>query len=301
MPWKTKLKTVFGREDVADLNGAFASEDEDERIQSILVQNRTVAEDLEAATFILQNGSLATFKAGESLGLQDEKTDDVYFLLSGAVDILRDGNKVTIRAAPDQVGEMAAKKPHVGRSATMKARKGGAAAWKVPGHAFRQLLDKNPAFANRLSLEMQARHEERLRASQASQENAWTWVVISALVAFLAATCAWFFVSETDFPDGIKTGGVFVSGLLGFLTALRLNPAYYWHRLTTCFALLFVGKTLIDTAFEAAATSELGSIGLVWRGGLEIPSWLSLALSLLLFALTVLFACFARNREKQSG
>lgn len=115
--------------------------DREERVEAMMGQkvvrgSRPVAEALADA------GELVAFVAGEELMRQGGTGSDCWFLLSGSVDLVVNGEKLPYgRQAGEVVGEFAAINPRLTRTATVVARepvvaiKCGAAALKAAGRA----------------------------------------------------------------------------------------------------------------------------------------------------------------------
>lgn len=73
------------------------------------------------AEYLADNGEITTFEPGETLVRQGESGDDLFFLLSGTVDIIVNDHTVAQRSNGQVVGEMTVVDPTTPRSATVTA------------------------------------------------------------------------------------------------------------------------------------------------------------------------------------
>jgi CRP/FNR family transcriptional regulator, cyclic AMP receptor protein len=68
-----------------------------------------------------ENGELIEFAKGDLIVAQDSEGDELYFLLTGSVAIVVNGNHIATRTHGKLVGEMAAVEPTLRRSADVRA------------------------------------------------------------------------------------------------------------------------------------------------------------------------------------
>ncbi len=92
---------------------------------------------------LAEHGELLEFAKGETIILEGEGDNDVFFILTGNADVTIKKSKVATRTAGDSVGEMAILNPTEPRSATVIATS-NVIALKVAEPRFAQLADEHP-------------------------------------------------------------------------------------------------------------------------------------------------------------
>jgi CRP/FNR family cyclic AMP-dependent transcriptional regulator len=88
------------------------------RTQKLLAGNEEAVQALATSTGLLE---LVEVDKGATIITQGADDNDLYLILSGALDIVVNGRKVATRGPGETAGEMAATIPHMRRSATVQA------------------------------------------------------------------------------------------------------------------------------------------------------------------------------------
>ena len=122
MAWPQNLIDLFVRPDCTEALASFAGNEGRARRVAVLLNNPAVGGNQEIAELIADSCEVLCFTRGQYLIEQDDIGDDVFYLLAGEADIVLNGEKITYRQAPTQVGEMAARSPGKARSASVSAR-----------------------------------------------------------------------------------------------------------------------------------------------------------------------------------
>jgi predicted nucleotide-binding protein len=91
------------------------------KLLEVLLRNDMIAGDAELADRIASTGQLVPFEPGATICEQNGGDDDVFFIISGSVNVFVNHQHIGTRASGTIVGEMAAVDPSAGRSATLKA------------------------------------------------------------------------------------------------------------------------------------------------------------------------------------
>lgn len=96
-----------------------------ERGKILLIETLSTAKLLqgnqEAAEYIVTNGSIESFNAGDTFIEQEDSTNDIFLIIHGQCSIVINARKVGSRGPGDHVGEMAAIMPSQPRSASVVA------------------------------------------------------------------------------------------------------------------------------------------------------------------------------------
>jgi predicted nucleotide-binding protein len=124
------------------------------REQSIVEHHAGVANELARVAKVRR------FRSGEQLIAQDASDNAIYFILSGAVDIVIKKRKIAERTARLHVGEMALIDPECRRSATVVANQETVVA-TVSEPEFACIARRHPNLWRRLALELAHRLRER--------------------------------------------------------------------------------------------------------------------------------------------
>ena len=237
----SESKKMTNADDVGDRISAQALETQERRL-AVLLNNSLVAGNQSIAERILQNSKPVPFKKGEKLIVQGASDDCTYFILSGQVEVKINGRHIDTRAAPQVVGEMAAKRAGAVRTADVIATSTSVEALSVSGSDFRAIMRDYESFRKNLDNdidELSRRKISQLGASEASRGLSWTVIsgatgVISGLVAALAA----FLASYSNIE--VLLSGVLV-GLLAFITVLLVNPELRYRNLASASGWALIG------------------------------------------------------------
>ena len=235
----------------------FREEGGEKRILDTLCENKAVSNNREVAETIATKGKLVGFKAGATVIEQGDSSDSVFFLISGKVDILRDGSKIADRAAPNQVGEIAATTLGTKHTASVVVTSSTLVAIEVSGNDFRGLL-KRPSFQRELAKEMQSRHVQRIEVPRETKDDSLFWVATSVIAAVVSGFSCWVIASNMDI-DGLERAIMsIVTALLAFIAVSLLNPAYFFKRVAAVMALamltLLVADIKLDLVWAIGAT-----------------------------------------------
>ncbi len=274
MSWAKKLGAILGRHSLPDPLQGFTGSDGQDRIRNTLLQNQAIRGDEEIVKRLMASGQIVTFRKGERIIEQNAQGDDVYFLLTGEAYILLGKRKITMRSAPDQVGEMSAIEPGRKRSATVSVKSQTALALQVGGDFFRRLCGEFPDFLHGLHVAMASRQRERLDATQVAEENALPgWLLVSVVGASLSGVIVWIGLSETDWTNAaryVASGGV---ALAMFLFILIHNPAFFWRRAFYVALLSLIGKSVLESFVSFEATHGFESLQLSFVSGQMEADW----------------------------
>jgi CRP-like cAMP-binding protein len=261
MYWPAKLKRSLGFESEAKLPGIYLGDDARTLISNTLFKNPAIGEDEAIVKQIIERGELVFFRRGEQIIAEGAQDCDVYFLLSGEVDIVFKSQLGSRRQAPNQVGEMAAIDLCRKRSASVFARTNEVAAIKIPGLFFNSLWKSNPRFQQLLQVEMSARHRERIVAGEiARRDNSAVWFAISGGAGIFAGLVTWLCLAPVEWTAIAKTSISGGAALSLFVFCLMHNPAFFWRR---CFGLVLVamiGTFTLDRFVSIEAKQGFGSL-----------------------------------------
>ena len=134
--------------------------DDGRRLIAALAEFRLLAGLDAAAAQLAQAGELLDVGTGQAFITQGAPETDVFFIVSGSVDVLVNGKVVNTRRAGDHVGEMAAIEPAQLRAATVTARE-PTVVLKVPEIDFSRIADSHPVIWRRLAATLSRRLKER--------------------------------------------------------------------------------------------------------------------------------------------
>ena len=126
------------------------------RQQIILHDNDVLCSELAKQAELLQ------LESGDSIIVQGDIDDEVYFLLAGRLSIVVNGREVAIREPREHVGEMTLINPSARRSATVVAIEQSVVA-KISEGSFRILADKYPRVWHLIAAELCERLRQRNR------------------------------------------------------------------------------------------------------------------------------------------
>ncbi len=111
---------------------------------------------------LADRAELLQLESGESIIVQGDIDDEIYFLLSGQLSIVVNGREVAIRRPGEHVGEMALIDPSARRSATVVAIEQSVVA-RISETSFRTLADKHPKVWQLIAVELSERLRQRNR------------------------------------------------------------------------------------------------------------------------------------------
>ncbi len=145
-----------------DVPGPFAGPDGPDRIADILRDGRVLRDHHDVATELARLGTVQGLESGGILFHQDAIDNAVFFVLSGAVDIVINGQPVAQRRANDILGELALLEPSPRRSATVVARE---PTWllRLRAEDFLRLVDTHPLVWKGMAREIAERLRQRGR------------------------------------------------------------------------------------------------------------------------------------------
>ena len=278
MSWPTKLAYTLGLKSTPDPLVGFTGPTAKKRIRDILARNPAIGGDLKIVDALLINGKMKGYLLDEKIIRQNDQDDDVFFLLAGEANIIVDGQKRTIRSAPNQVGEMAAIEPGKPRAATVQVRSRTACAWRVSGSDFMSIWRSNPAFKERLHIEMASRHREQIDARKIAEENnsnSFIWFLISVSAALVAALIGWFGLETTGWTAAARSISATGIALAVFVFMLLQNPTFFWRRSIAFLLWLFAGKFIYDTGFSIEAQQGFGSLQVSFQPTGTPVDWVS--------------------------
>jgi CRP-like cAMP-binding protein len=138
----------------------FEGQDGKLRLADALKRQPVVAGDPALAAAIAEQTTLVECLSGEDLIVQGGTDNDIYFIISGTVEIWINGRLVATRAAGSHVGEMALLDPTARRSATVKAAVPCVIA-RVSESQFSTLAKSYPHLWRALAVELGNRLRER--------------------------------------------------------------------------------------------------------------------------------------------
>lgn len=126
------------------------------RKQLILHDNETLSNELADQIELLQ------LESKDTLIVQDEADNDIYFIIAGRLSIVVNGREVAIRESGQHVGEMALIDPSARRSASAVAIEQTVVA-KISEASFRPLADEHPRVWQLIATELVKRLQQRNR------------------------------------------------------------------------------------------------------------------------------------------
>lgn len=109
---------------------------------------------------------------------QDSDTNDIYFILSGTLQIVVNGRAVAMRGPGDSVGEMAAIQPSQKRSATVVAQTSSVVA-KLSEPQFAEIASRHPQLYRAIAQELSRRLAERNKLVQTYRDKIRVFIISS--------------------------------------------------------------------------------------------------------------------------
>ncbi len=169
----------------------FEGSDAHQKLVQELLRQEILVGDMQIAESLAKQGSLREFVDGELLIRQNDSDNDVFFILSGVVDVFVNNHHVATRKAGSVVGEMAVVSTLERRSATVQA-KGEVLALVVSAREFEQAGSDKPDFWRNLARLAGDRLRERAKYHLPANEEPIVFVGSSA--------------EQLDIVDEITTG-----------------------------------------------------------------------------------------------
>ncbi|WP_420211107.1 Pycsar phage resistance system effector protein PycTIR [Burkholderia aenigmatica] len=140
---------------------------------------KLVGGDKDLAAELADMAELISVKAGDVIIQQDATDNDLYFIITGAFDIIVNATPIRRRFPGDSVGEMAAVEPVQKRSATVSAAADSLVA-KITEQQLSELGTRYPDIWRRMAKELSKRLIERNQFVNAKREKIRVFVISSA-------------------------------------------------------------------------------------------------------------------------
>ncbi|MBF4003025.1 nucleotide-binding protein [Burkholderia pseudomallei] len=140
---------------------------------------RIVGGDSNLAKELADSVELIEVKTGQTIIQQDGEDNDLYFIITGAFDIVVNATRIRQRGPGDSVGEMAAVEPIQRRSATVTAAEDSLVA-KLTEAQLTDLASRYPDIWRRMAKELAKRLLERNRFVNAKRDKIRVFVISSA-------------------------------------------------------------------------------------------------------------------------
>ena len=134
-------------------------EDNAARVSALLAQ-RIVQGQREIAEEISKEGMLLEFAPGKNLIVQGDADRDVFFLLTGKVQMIINGVRLYYRGHGTSVGEMSAINPQIARAATLEVVE-PTVTWKINHERLEQIANAHPSLWRLVAIDLSARLEQR--------------------------------------------------------------------------------------------------------------------------------------------
>ena len=126
----------------------------------LLAEQTLLQGDIKVAETLRERGTICNFHQGDRLFSEHDWSNEIYFLLTGSVEVFITGFGIAIRTAGQYVGEMALIDPSKARSATVICTE-PTVALAVPESIFSNIADENPSIWRTLSKQIAERLRER--------------------------------------------------------------------------------------------------------------------------------------------
>ncbi|MGY3231841.1 CRP/FNR family cyclic AMP-dependent transcriptional regulator [Luteibacter sp. HA06] len=157
----------------------FQGSEGERRLIASLAEHRLVANNFDLAKELVAVGTLIEVPAGEIFIKQGDQTAEVFFIVSGKVEVTVNNKRVAIRASGDIVGEMAALEPSQPRAASVRASD-TSVMLKVSEESFSAIADKFSDIWRRLAATLARRLAERNHLVTAQRERIRVFIISSA-------------------------------------------------------------------------------------------------------------------------
>lgn len=272
-----------------------------QRTKLTLESNPILSGDCSLVERFMEVGETKFFQKGDAIIEQNGLDNEVYFLLSGAVDIVVGSKKRSIREAPNQIGEMAAISPGSKRAATVIARSAEVAALKVSGNVFNEIWSSDAKFKGRLQQELSARHRESLVATLIAKENnSLVWFSISLGAGLLVSLISMFLLSSSSWTSEAKLLVAAGLGGISFLLTLLHNPAFFWRRSFGLVLIVMFGTYAVDSFLSFEVSQGFGSLQITLSRGNGIEDWQAALVKAASFVIVLGICAFMERREAEN-
>ena len=152
-------------------------EQSEKTLQTELLKQKFILNNIEIAKKVMGNGSLASFKTGEVIIEQGSYDQDIYFLRDGEVEIIINGKKLPYTRSPGiSLGEMSAISPTKPRSATLIA-KCDIVTFKITADFFDDLLQEYSEISHLIAVDLSERLEERNQLIDPSNQKSKLFII----------------------------------------------------------------------------------------------------------------------------
>lgn len=144
----------------------------------VLQEQRLILGNEDLASRFAEVGELVEFDAGCQFITQDGRDSDVYFLITGQVEVRVHDRVIALRGPQDHVGEMSALVPTATRSATVIATE-PTLAIKVAAAEFKAAADHHPVLWRHVTKQLVARLTQRNQHVRPTHEAALVFLICS--------------------------------------------------------------------------------------------------------------------------
>lgn len=144
----------------------------------VLQEQRLILGKEDLASRLAEVGELVEFDAGCQFIKQGERDSEVYFIITGAVEVKVYDRAIAVRGPQDHVGEMSALVPTATRSATVVATE-PTLALKVSAADFRAAADSHPSVWRHVTKQLVERLTQRNQHVRPSHEAALVFIICS--------------------------------------------------------------------------------------------------------------------------
>jgi CRP/FNR family cyclic AMP-dependent transcriptional regulator len=175
-------------------------------VEALLAQKMVQGQE-PVAHEIADTCTLEEYPADFELIRQDDDSNDVFFIISGIVQIIINGRPVATRGPGDHIGEMAAVQPMQKRSATVVVREAVVLA-KLTEPQFSDVASRHPALYRSIAQELARRLLERNKLVQTHRDKIRVFI-ISSVEGLVIARAIQDAFEHDPFTCTIWTDGVF--------------------------------------------------------------------------------------------
>lgn len=231
--------------------------------RDVILANPLVANNQEIADRILQEADFISFKKDHILIEENDDDDTVYFIVKGSVEVRNSSRILDNKQAPDNVGEMAAKRAGMRRTATVIVSSSEAEFFALPGVLFRALLFEFPYFKENLEVSIDDMTRRKIsQLSEIPKNGQPSWIVISTVVAALVASIVG--ILAWDFGLGWLQISLAVLGIsvIAFVGMVLIDPELIYRNMARV-----SGYSIIALIFYAGLSFAVTLSGT----GTEIP------------------------------